>query len=95
MGKRVKALLEEHPDKRFFFAFGAGWRSLINRKCMKSQCFSTSVKILSLILRIVNKCFCNSSSVFSVSGYDGQKKKIKFRSLLVNSPKQSKLVLSI
>ncbi|XP_062845077.1 metalloprotease TIKI1 isoform X2 [Trichomycterus rosablanca] len=24
MGKRVKALLEEHPDKRFFFAFGAG-----------------------------------------------------------------------
>lgn len=25
MGKRVKALLEEHPDKSFFFAFGAGW----------------------------------------------------------------------
>lgn len=24
MGKRVKALLEEHPDKSFFFAFGAG-----------------------------------------------------------------------
>ncbi|GAA6081142.1 metalloprotease TIKI1 [Tachysurus ichikawai] len=23
MGKRVKALLEEHPDKSFFFAFGA------------------------------------------------------------------------
>ena len=24
MGKRVKALLEEFPDKGFFFAFGAG-----------------------------------------------------------------------
>lgn len=24
MGRRVKALLEEHPDKSFFFAFGAG-----------------------------------------------------------------------
>ncbi|XP_068609195.1 metalloprotease TIKI1 [Brachionichthys hirsutus] len=24
MGKRVKALLEEHPEKSFFFAFGAG-----------------------------------------------------------------------
>lgn len=24
MGKRVKTLLEEHPDKSFFFAFGAG-----------------------------------------------------------------------
>ncbi|XP_028318724.1 metalloprotease TIKI1 isoform X1 [Gouania willdenowi] len=24
MGKRVKSLLEEHPDKSFFFAFGAG-----------------------------------------------------------------------
>lgn len=24
MGKRVRALLEEHPDKSFFFAFGAG-----------------------------------------------------------------------
>ncbi|XP_072548852.1 metalloprotease TIKI1 [Salminus brasiliensis] len=24
MGKRVKALMEEHPDKSFFFAFGAG-----------------------------------------------------------------------
>lgn len=24
MGKRVKALLEEFPDKDFFFAFGAG-----------------------------------------------------------------------
>ncbi|XP_062268309.1 metalloprotease TIKI1 [Platichthys flesus] len=24
MGKRVKALLEDHPDKSFFFAFGAG-----------------------------------------------------------------------
>ncbi|KAL1273520.1 hypothetical protein QQF64_026334 [Cirrhinus molitorella] len=24
MGRRVKALLEEHPDKTFFFAFGAG-----------------------------------------------------------------------
>ncbi|MBN3283456.1 TIKI1 Metalloprotease, partial [Polyodon spathula] len=24
MGKRVKTLLEEHPDKNFFFAFGAG-----------------------------------------------------------------------
>lgn len=24
MGKRVKALLDEHPDKTFFFAFGAG-----------------------------------------------------------------------
>ncbi|XP_028829620.1 metalloprotease TIKI1 [Denticeps clupeoides] len=24
MGKRVKVLLEEHPDKSFFFAFGAG-----------------------------------------------------------------------
>lgn len=25
MGKRVKALLEDNPDKSFFFAFGAGW----------------------------------------------------------------------
>ncbi|RXN23636.1 Metalloprotease [Labeo rohita] len=24
MGRRVRALLEEHPDKSFFFAFGAG-----------------------------------------------------------------------
>lgn len=32
MGKRVKALLEEHPDKSFFFAFGAGWCSLIHTK---------------------------------------------------------------
>lgn len=32
MGKRVKALLDEHPDKTFFFAFGAGWFSLINIK---------------------------------------------------------------
>jgi len=24
MGKRVKDLLEEYPDKSFFFAFGAG-----------------------------------------------------------------------
>ncbi|KAL0194485.1 hypothetical protein M9458_012781, partial [Cirrhinus mrigala] len=23
MGRRVRALLEEHPDKSFFFAFGA------------------------------------------------------------------------
>ena len=28
MGKRVKALLEEFPDKGFFFAFGAGeWQA--------------------------------------------------------------------
>ncbi|KAG7254915.1 hypothetical protein CRUP_005376 [Coryphaenoides rupestris] len=28
MGRRVRALMEEHPDKSFFFAFGAGgsWR---------------------------------------------------------------------
>lgn len=32
MGKRVKALLEEHPDKSFFFAFGAGRCSVFNMK---------------------------------------------------------------
>lgn len=29
MGRRVKALLEEHPDKSFFFAFGAGQFSYV------------------------------------------------------------------
>ncbi|MEQ2178716.1 Metalloprotease TIKI1, partial [Goodea atripinnis] len=39
MGRRVKALLEEQPDKSFFFAFGAGWSSLINMKNnMESKC---------------------------------------------------------
>lgn len=42
MGKRVKALLEEHPEKSFFFAFGAGWSLIIIKPNMDSKCDHTS-----------------------------------------------------
>lgn len=41
MGRRVKALLEEQPDKSFFFAFGAGQfpsGSIPDPSALKSHC---------------------------------------------------------
>lgn len=58
MGRRVKALLEEQPDKSFFFAFGAGQfpsGSFPDRSSLKSH----GLLLIRLVEsgRNVMKCF--------------------------------------
>lgn len=63
MGKRVKALLEEHPDKSFFFAFGAGWFSLIYTKYTQKKLTVNSVISVWSISFIICRVGCWFTSV--------------------------------